>query len=198
MVTAVVAAGAAVVCARARERRGHRGTGTCPDPDPYLTPLTLWALAPSLITLVTVQWLHLFLDRYLLFTVPAWILLAAIGIEWLTTRLAPRPAVARGVALTLIAVLCASVPSGRSDIARNTPREPDYHAVATAVLADQRPGGGIAYTHRRKARRALDHELREGPRPRDVFLHETPQRRGDYEAGECPDPGRCAVGHQRI
>ncbi|MEU3730915.1 hypothetical protein AB0E81_16040 [Streptomyces sp. NPDC033538] len=105
---------------------------------------------------------------------------------------------ARGVALTLIAVLCASVPSGRSDITRNTPREPDYHAVATAVLADQRPGDGIAYTHRRKARRALDYELREGPRPRDVFLHETPQRRGDYEAGECPGPGRCAVGHQRI
>ncbi|MEU3730914.1 hypothetical protein AB0E81_16035 [Streptomyces sp. NPDC033538] len=53
VVTAVVAAGAAVVFARARERRGHRGTGTRPDPDPYLTPLTLWALAPFLITLVT-------------------------------------------------------------------------------------------------------------------------------------------------
>ncbi|MFB6555298.1 glycosyltransferase family 39 protein [Streptomyces sp. NPDC056405] len=192
--TAVVAGSAAIVLAGARRRRRRRGTATGPDPDTYLTPLALWALAPFLITLATAQWLHLFLDRYLLFTVPAWILLATVGIRRLTTR----PSKARGVTLTLIAVLCASVPFGRSDITRNTPREPDYHSVATMVLADQRPGDGIAYTHRRKARRALDYELREGPGPTDVFLYETPQQRADYEAGECPDPGRCAAGYRRI
>ncbi|WP_307529461.1 hypothetical protein [Streptomyces umbrinus] len=46
--------------------------------------------------------------------------------------------------------------------------------MALRVLADQRPGDGIAYTHRLKPRRALDFELREGPRPKDVLLHDNP------------------------
>jgi mannosyltransferase len=192
--TAVVLGGAAVVPATAgRWRQGKRPDGG-PGLRTHLTPLALWALAPFLLTLATVRWLHLFLDRYLLFTVPAWILLATIGIH----RLTARPAVARGVAAALVAVIAALAPFDRSEITRNTPREPDYHSVAIAVLADQRPGDGIAYTNRLKARRALDYELRKGPRPRDVFLYDTPQQRADYEAGECPDPRRCAAGYRRI
>ncbi|MFF0195193.1 glycosyltransferase family 39 protein [Streptomyces anulatus] len=192
--TAVVLGGAAMVLAMVG--RGRQRTGPGPDPRPrtQFTPLALWALVPFLLTLATVRWLHLFLDRYLLFTVPAWILLATIGIH----RLAGRATMARGIAVTLVVAVAASAPFSRSDITRNTPREPDYHSVATAVFVDQRPGDGIAYTHRRKPRRALDYELRNGPRPRDVFLHDTPQQRADYEAGECPDPRRCAAGHRRI
>ena len=150
-----------------------------------LTPLALWALAPFLLTVATVSWLHLLLDRCLLFTVPALILLTTIGIH----RFTARPRVVRRVATALVAVIAAFAPFDWSAVTRNTlPREPDYHSVALEVLADQRPGDGIAYTHRLKPRRALDFELREGPRPRDALLHDTPQQRADYEAGESPDP----------
>ncbi|MEU5343328.1 glycosyltransferase family 39 protein [Streptomyces sp. NPDC020766] len=208
--TAVVLGGAAVTLVAAfRRRRGSepdrgpdRGPDSSPDSGPVLdpglrtrlTPLALWALAPFLLTVATARWLHLFLDRYLLFTVPAWILLATIGVH----RLTARPRVVRRVAAVLVAVIAAFAPIDRNTVTRNTPREPDYHSVALRVLADQRPGDGIAYTHRLKARRALDFELREGPSPRDVFLHDPPQQRADYEAGECPDPHRCAAGYERI
>jgi mannosyltransferase len=193
--TAVVLGGAAVVLLATAGRWRQRGRPDGgPDPRTHLMPLALWALVPFLLTLATVRWLHLFLDRYLLFTVPAWILLAAIGIH----RLTARPAAARGVAVVLVAVIAAFAPFDRSEITRNTSHEPDYHSVALTVLADQRPGDGIAYTSRLSARRALDFELRQGPRPGDVFLYETPQQRGGYEAGECPDPSRCAAGYRRI
>ncbi|MFG2347895.1 hypothetical protein [Streptomyces phaeochromogenes] len=210
--TAVVLGGAVVaLVAASRRRRGNEpapgpdsghgpdsGPGPGPGPDDglrtRLTPLALWALAPFLLTVVTARWLHLFLDRYLLFTVPAWILLATVGIH----RLTARPRVVRRVAAAFVVVIAAFVPFDRSAVTRNTPREPDYHSVAVRVLADQRPGDGIAYTHRLKPRRALDFELREGPRPKDVLLHDTPQQRADYEAGECQDPRPCAAGYQRI
>ncbi|MFC8663833.1 glycosyltransferase family 39 protein [Streptomyces sp. NPDC057199] len=224
--TAVVLGGASVgMVAGFRRRRGNRpdpglGSGSGPDtvsgsglgpdtgsdsglgPGPgsdsglrtRLTPLALWALAPFLLTAATARWLHLFLDRYLLFTVPAWILLATIGIH----RLTARPRVVGRLAAVLVAVIAVFAPLDRGTVTRNTPNEPDYHSVALKILADQRPGDGIAYTHRLKARRALDFELREGPRPRDVLLHDTPRQRADYEAGECPDPRRCAAGYERI
>lgn len=204
--TAVVLGGAGVVLvAESRRRRGNRpdpglgsGSGSGPGSDSglrtRLTPLALWALAPFLLTAATARWLHLFLDRYLLFTVPAWILLATIGIH----RLTARPRVVGRLAAALVAVIAVFAPLDRGTVTRNTPNEPDYHSVALKVVADQRPGDGIAYTHRLKARRALDFELREGPRPRDVLLHDTPRQRADYEAGECPDPRRCAAGYERI
>lgn len=206
--TAVVLGGAAVALVAAfRGRRGNEpalgpGSGHGPDSSPgpdaglwnRLTPLALWAVAPFLLTVLTARWLHLFLDRYLLFTVPAWILLATVGIH----RLSARPRVVRRVAAALGAVIAAFAPFDRSTVTRNTPREPDYHSVALTVLADQRPGDGVVYTHRLKPRRALDFELREGPRPKDVLLHDTPQQRVDYEAGECPDPRPCAAEYQRI
>lgn len=206
--TAVVLGGAAVALVAAfRGRRGNEpalgpGSGHGPDSSPgpdaelwnRLTPLALWAVALFLLTVLTARWLHLFLDRYLLFTVPAWILLATVGIH----RLSARPRVVRRVAAALGAVIAAFAPFDRSTVTRNTPREPDYHSVALTVLADQRPGDGVVYTHRLKPRRALDFELREGPRPKDVLLHDTPQQRADYEAGECPDPRPCAAEYQRI
>lgn len=201
VVTAVALGGAGVALVAAfRRRRGNE-----PDPGPgpdfgsdsrpgpgsdtrlptRLTPVALWALAPFLLTVATARWLHLLLDRCLLFTVPALILLATIGIH----RFTARPQVVRRVATALVAVIAAFAPFDWSAVTRNTlPREPDYHSVALEVLADQRPGDGIAYTHRLKPRRALDFELREGPRPRDALLHDTPQQRADYEAGESPDP----------
>jgi mannosyltransferase len=189
VMTAAVLGCAAVAFAKAR-----RWQDSGPGPRTHLIPLALWALVPFLLTAATARWLHLFLDRYLLFTVPAWILLATMGLH----RAKARPAVARVVAAALVVVVTAFAPLDRAYLTHNTPHEPDYHAVAGAVLAGQRPSDGIAYASRLMARRALDYELRDGPRPKDVFLYETPQELGSYEAVECPDPRSCAAGYQRI
>ncbi|WP_185302248.1 glycosyltransferase family 39 protein [Streptomyces finlayi] len=184
--TAVVFGGAAFALATTR-----RGT--------HVTLLAVWAVAPFLLTLLTAPWLHLFLDRYLLFTLPAWILLAVVGIRGAAARLgAARPRAARWCVAVPAALLVLLASSAREHTTRNTPREPDYRAAAQAVLEAQRPGDGIAYTPRRHARRGLDYELRSGPRPKDVFLHTSPREEAGYAAGECPDPRPCAASHRRV
>ncbi len=57
---------------------------------PQLPMLTAWALVPPVVTFVTFPWLHLFEYRYLLFTVPAWVLLGAAGIDALGRSLVDR------------------------------------------------------------------------------------------------------------
>jgi mannosyltransferase len=186
--TALVFGLAAVALVAAAARRPGRADG------PPLAPLAVWALVPLLLTLVSAHWLHFFLDRYLLFTVPAWLLLAVVGLGRLRLPAAGYRAAA-AVALSLIAVLA---PWERDFLSRNTPAEPDYHAVAGAVLAGQLPGDGIAYTHRLRPRRALEYELRDSARPADVFLYRPAERLGSYEADECPDASRCAADYDRI
>ncbi len=132
VVTAVALGGAGVALVAAfRRRRGNE-----PDPGPgpdfgsdsrpgpgsdtrlptRLTPVALWALAPFLLTVATARWLHLLLDRCLLFTVPALILLTNIGIH----RFTARPQVVRRVATALVAVIAAFAPFDRSAVTRNT------------------------------------------------------------------------------
>ncbi|MEU5222274.1 glycosyltransferase family 39 protein [Streptomyces toyocaensis] len=179
---AVVIGGAVIALTRARRWRLPREPGSGADAVTPLIPLALWALAPFLITVVTAWWLHLFLDRYLLFTVPAWILLATIGIQ----RLTARPG--RGVTLVLIAVLSACVPFGREAIARNTPREPDYHSVATTILAGQRPGDAIAYTHHRNARRPSTTSCAKAPDPRTSSCTRPPSNAEATKPGSARTP----------
>ncbi|MDG4863009.1 glycosyltransferase family 39 protein, partial [Streptomyces sp. T-3] len=50
----------------------------------YRLLLALWAVLPPLLTAATNNQLHLFLYRYLLFTVPAWLLLASVALCRLT------------------------------------------------------------------------------------------------------------------
>jgi mannosyltransferase len=61
---------------------------------PQLPVVTAWAILPPVLTFATYGFLHLFYFRYLLFTVAAWVLLAAAGIDAIGRAMANR--LARG------------------------------------------------------------------------------------------------------
>ncbi|MGW6139327.1 glycosyltransferase family 39 protein [Streptomyces sp. NPDC055140] len=169
-----------------------------------LTP-TVWAVLPPVLTFLTSDRLHLFLPRYLLFTVPAWLLLAAAGAvrcadaltfavrtgRW--RRLASAVLMTGALAGFAFQALPALV-SARQDL----PGEPDFAAAGRIVTAGQRPGDGIIFNGDFGVRKAMAYELREGAPPKDVLMKQTPQETGWYQANECDVPSTCLAGRRRL
>lgn len=157
--------------------------------------LLVWALVPPLFCLATAPALHLFLDRYLLFTVPAWLLLAA-GL----LRAAGRP-VAPAAALALaLAVGLAGLPD-QEQARRLSTIEPDFDRAARIVDAGLREGDGIVFVStRRDARRAFAylHAIGVVGPTRDVLLGRSAQELGWVRGTECDDPARCLTGVDRV
>ncbi|GID92829.1 glycosyltransferase family 39 protein [Amorphoplanes digitatis] len=164
--------------------------------------LLSWALFPPIFCYVTFPILHLFLHRYLLFTVPAWALLAA-ALGFALVRFAgpvrARIPVSLSALLVVAAVLVVGGPGQRA--ARHSPvyGEPDFRAAARAVLAAAAPGDGIVYAGvTRNGRRAFDYETRQSVLPRDVLVERSSQQNGTFGAQECADPGICVGVTKRI
>jgi mannosyltransferase len=170
-------------------------------PEPHVTLLASWALAPPVLTFLTFPILGLFHFRYLLFTVPAWVVLAAAGIDALAARTRARRELLRALiaGAAVAAIGLAGLPGQVS--ARHDPvlGYPDYRGAAGIIRSDLRIGDAIAFggIHFR-ARRAMTYENRRTLRPRDVFLYEPAERLGGYVATECPDPAACLGGTARI
>ncbi|GAA5194108.1 hypothetical protein GCM10023322_57690 [Rugosimonospora acidiphila] len=162
--------------------------------------LVCWALFPPVFCYLTFPVLHLLLFRYLLFTLPAYCLLAAAvghaalgrvrGARWLV------PVLTFGLA---VAIAFVGVPGQHA--ARRSPvvGEPDLRAAARVVAAHLRPSDGVAYAGTaRNGRRAFAYELRGHPAPRDIFLAVSSQQLGTFGAFECKEPGSCAGETPRI
>ncbi|MER7706303.1 glycosyltransferase family 39 protein [Kitasatospora sp. NPDC097605] len=169
-------------------------------------PLICWALLPVLLTLGTAHWLHLFLARYLLFTVPAWALLGAEAVGRLPGLVArftasgtpprwvagPAPLVA---AVALAAVLAwPAQATVRDDLAG----EADARAAARLITGDLRPGDGVVYEPGSSLRRSLAYELRGRPAPADVLQRVSAEQAGSFGALECEEPARCLAGTRRV
>jgi mannosyltransferase len=167
--------------------------------------LATWAVVPPLLAFAGGQRLHLFLFRYFLFTLPAWSLLAAAG---LATIFDPALRSIRGLGIALRVVASVALLAGVAILSlpaqklyRLDPLEgtfPNYHAVATTIIAQERPGDGIAYGGDTIPRRALTYELRKGPKPRDVFMAATSQQVGMFADKECKVPISCLGAPPRI
>jgi len=168
--------------------------------------LAVWALpAPVVSYLASAQW-RLFHPRHLLFTVPAWVLLAAAG-TLLAARLGRsgttpvRRPVLRSVLAGAVAVALVvgyGLPghrAARHDLVEN---EFAFRQVADFIRTHARPGDGIAYGGHRYLRRAMAYELRHDPRPVDVFLAVPARDRGWYHDQECRRPAECLGGVRRI
>ncbi|MFE6955731.1 glycosyltransferase family 39 protein [Streptomyces sp. NPDC057696] len=165
----------------------------------------VWAVLPPVLTFLTSDRLHLFLPRYLLFTVPAWLLLAAAGavrcVDALTfavragrwRRLASAALMTGALAGFAFQALPALM-SARQDL----PGEPDFAAAGRVVTAGQRPGDGIIFNGNFGVRKAMAYELREGAPPTDVLMKRTPQQTGWYRANECDVPSTCLAGRRRL
>ena len=173
-------------------------------------PLAVWAILPPVLLYLTSDQLNMFLFRYMLFTLPAWALLAAAAVHTSAAG-AAAPAVAGGwrrpavVAAALVVVTVVVLGAEDQRVARQDPllNHPDYRSAAAVVLAEARPGDGIAYGGRLNGggntlRRAMAYELRDAVPLRDVFLAVTPQQRGLYVGAECLDPAPCLGDTRRL
>jgi mannosyltransferase len=167
--------------------------------------LLVWAMLPPVATALTGGWLHLFLPRYLLFTVPAWTLLAAAGAVRCHDVLTgegrnglwwwARGALMGAAASALLAVpLVPALVQARQDSAF----EPDYEGAARVVKAGQRPGDAIVFHRSLGSRLALAYQLRDGSRPRDVLLKQPPQETGLFHGYEYEPPAAHLAGTARV
>lgn len=146
--------------------------------------LACWALIPPALFFVTRDALHLFLPRYLLFTLPAWVVLAAAGLE----ALARRTRHERGVlALGSVALVLLGLTAGTRE--RFLRSIFDHRAAAASIRAAREPGDAIAFggdfKSIRHGRIALRYELRDDP-PRDIFAAASMLEKADFIADDCP------------
>ncbi|MGP4046721.1 glycosyltransferase family 39 protein [Streptomyces sp. 2A115] len=174
----------------------------------WALPLAVWIVLPPVLTYVTADQLHLFLARYLLFTAPAWVLLAAVAVGRLAGPVAGAKAgsgaaARRGLGWVLVAATVAgigfqSLPAIR-ETRQNPWGEPDYRRAAQIIEAEQRKGDGIAFSGVMAERRGMDYELRDAAdRPRDTLMYRTPQDMGSFGALECPQPAKCLAKADRL
>ncbi|MCW8384268.1 glycosyltransferase family 39 protein [Streptomyces justiciae] len=174
----------------------------------WALPLALWIVLPPVATYATAAQLHLFLPRYLLFTAPAWVLLASVAVGRLAgpvvgAKAGSGAAVRRGLGWALAAAAVAGLAfqalPGLRETRHNALGEPDFRGAARIVLDEQRKGDGIAFSGVMSERRAMDYELRDaGMRPRDVLMYRTPQQQASFGATECPHPRSCLVKAKRL
>lgn len=166
-----------------------------------LLPLLVWAVAPAVCCYLSHPLVHLFLARFVLFTLPAWALLAAVGIAVPVAALrralpAGGPAAVLGAAVLAVAGvgLPGQVEARRSPV----PGEANYRAAAALIDRRYEPGDGIAYSGWRgwSAPLPMAYQLRTAPR--DVFLAVPPGRSGGFWAIDCVDPAPCLGDVRRI
>ncbi|MFI8521435.1 glycosyltransferase family 39 protein [Streptomyces sp. NPDC085481] len=151
-------------------------------------PLILWTVSHG-----DVSYFHF---RYLLFTLPAWAVLAGAALRGVRPRAV--------VAVLLAGLGLLTLPE------QGTLREPyahfwqgvDYRGAAATIRNYHRPGDAVIYDRGEDHWRLLDagvrHYLPRELHPRDVFLARSAADRADLWASECPDPARCLRAEPRI
>jgi mannosyltransferase len=171
-------------------------------------PALTWAgvaVAPIAVVLVAsfVAPTSYWYPRYLLFTLPAWALAAALA-----TRAAP---VAVAV-VAVVAMAAAGLPAQRdlrAHLAHDLTNYPydaltpvDYQAVASIIAAGYRPGDGVAPLRLGNEFEMMDLGLRyylpHGTHPPDVFVARTAAARGSFYASDLSDPTMRTVTAKRV
>lgn len=168
---------------------------------------TLALVPPFAIFLASQGSVSYWSPRYLLFTVPAWVVLGAAGLVVATTHRST--VVAGALAVTALALHAHRevravgahdqwlypYPSGTGDPVL-------YSQAADLIAQRQQPGDGVAYGNRRDwwmVALGLDYHLSRRPtRPRDVFQARTATESDDLWATECAVPSACLRGERRI
>jgi mannosyltransferase len=154
---------------------------------------TAWAVLPVAGLFAAAQLTPLFLARYLLFTLPAWALLAgaAVGRVRLLWGLL---AVAAVAAIGAPAQLAMRAPDGHGEAG---------HEVAAIIVAEQHEGDGIVYGMTDSGgnwvgRDTVLRYVPEQKRPKDLLVTKPERTDGNLAAEECPDVARCLAGAPRV
>jgi mannosyltransferase len=156
-----------------------------------------WALLPPVLVWVASHGeVSYFRSVYVLFTLPAWALLAGAGVAsaWRSWKAATALVVALAV-LTL--------PDHRlmrQPYEHNAPVPLDYAAAAGLIERHHRPGDAVVYDRADtwKLDSGVRYYLPRELRMRDVFLARTPAEINDLYAVQCPVPELCLRGERRI
>ncbi|NUR40997.1 MAG: hypothetical protein HOV73_13030 [Streptomyces sp.] len=156
-----------------------------------------WALLPpALVWAVSHGEVSYFRGVYVLFTLPAWALLAGSGLA--SARRSWKAAASVVVALALL-----TLPDQRllrQPFEHNAPVPLDYAAAAEVIERLHRPGDAVVYDRFDSwqldggVRYYLPRELK----LRDVFLARTPAEIDDLYTVQCPVPELCLKGERRI
>ena len=96
--------------------------------------ILLWTLLPALILALISEWQPLFLQRYVIFSLPAAMLLAALGADCLRKW---------RIGILLVVLLCGmSIPTIIGDY--HKPRE-DWRSASNSILAAATPGDAVVF-----------------------------------------------------
>ncbi|MGW2703693.1 glycosyltransferase family 39 protein [Streptomyces sp. NPDC001340] len=137
-----------------------------------------------------------FYFRYMLFTLPAFAVLAGAGLA-----AAARSRLMFTSAFVALALLTApEQASMREPLAHYWSGGPDFAAAARTIQKYYVPGDAVVYPRMEEEAIALGvrYYLPRDLKLRDVFLAESPVHRNDLAAAECPQPARCLRGEKRI
>jgi mannosyltransferase len=156
-----------------------------PRPAPGLL-LAGWAVLPYVALLVASAVKSVFWYRYLMFTVPAYALLAGVALARL-----------RWWRCALVLAVLAALGS----LEQQAMRLPDGHGYGTRdaaaiIAAGERPGDAVAYASPEAyvswiSRDLVAYYVPPGKRPRDVFAVREQRVSGQLLASECPDLAAC-------
>ena len=154
---------------------------------------TAWAVLPLLALFAVGQVQPLFLPRYLLFTLPAWALLAGVALG--RAHLA--------VAIVGVLAIAALAVPGQLDV-----RAPDGHGQATRDLAmtiagRSQLGDGVVYGMADDGgnwvgRDTVNHYVPVDRRPKDILLTLPSRTGGNLAAQECAEVAKCLGDAPRI
>lgn len=181
------------------------------SPDRQLKPVVVlfltWGAAPCLLLWLVSQIIPMWFTRYVLFSLPAWALLAATALVRFSVQrvsLIAAVSVAGLAALSLGDQIAVRRHLGHenhrypSTIPHWAPPNPDLRATAAYLRAEQKPGDVMVYRNLTYPwpTLGLKYELREGPRPQDILLARSADATADFMGGRCEgtDIPRC-LGH---
>ncbi|MFJ3333088.1 glycosyltransferase family 39 protein [Streptomyces sp. NPDC086766] len=164
---------------------------------PALILCGAWALLPvALVWCASQGRVSYFRHVYVLFTLPAWALLAGAGLAALArSRRATAVLVAGLVALTL-----PDQKQMRTPFEHDAPVPVDYKAAADVIRRGHQPGDAVVYDRENtwKLDGGVQYYLPRDLGMRDVFLAKSPVAINDLYAVQCPVPVRCLGGERRI
>jgi mannosyltransferase len=152
---------------------------------PAIVP-TAWALVPPLVLFGASQFTPLWLIRYLMFTVAAWALLAALVLARVT--------VVRATAVLLLLLLVA-LPT-QVDIRRSDGHSQASAALAAVITANMRDGDGVVYATNDRGgswigRDTVAHYVPVDRRPRDLLTIRPQRVNGYLKPAECAAVASC-------